>query len=249
VREVGHLSCGGLLVRGLDGSSLLLLLCDTLSDKRIVLGLLFFLCDQVPALQGAEVAAALKTKGSDEALDFGSLGVWLGIRFLRALDLTPDDELADIVLLLQVEEFPDLGSPLGTEALGENILGETRKWSLALLDDHEREDGNIGADNAAADGFALALTGAAGSVARVAVGKEEFDTIREEDTLLHWETLLVVSTGDAEDVALEFIPKGVSGDFLADPLFVEATVAALIVDVDGLLLARRGVGNVELHDA
>lgn len=36
-----------------------------------------------------------------------------------------------------------------------------------------------------------------------------------QDTLLHGETLLVVSTGNAENVALELIAEVVTGDFLA----------------------------------
>jgi len=244
-----RLSCNGLLVRSLGSSSLLLLLCDALGDESVVFGLLLLLRVGTPTCDGAEVAAALETERGDETLDFRSLGVWLGIRLLRALNLTPDDILANVVLLGQVEEFPDLGSPLGTETLGEDVLREAGEGGVTLLDDHEGEHGDIGTNDAAADGLALALAGAAGAVAGVAVGKEELDTIREEDTLLHGETLLVVSSGDAEDVALEFIPKGVSGDFLADPLFVEDTETALIVDVDGLLFTRRGVGNVELHDA
>jgi hypothetical protein len=36
-----------------------------------------------------------------------------------------------------------------------------------------------------------------------------------EDTLLHRETLLIVTAGDAEDIALELIAKVVAGNFLA----------------------------------
>ena len=45
----------------------------------------------------------------------------------------------------------------------------------------------------------------------------------EEDTLLHGETLFVVSTSDTEDVTLPFVTERVSGDFLCDPLLVEDT--------------------------
>ena len=55
------------------------------------------------------------------------------------------------------------------------------------------------------------------------VGEEETDTVGEEDTLLHGETLLVVSTSDTEDVTLPFVTERVSGDFLCDPLLVEDT--------------------------
>ena len=63
-------SCG-LLVRGLDGSNLLLLLGDALGDERVVLGLLLLLVLDLAGLDGVQVAAALETLGRDEALDFG----------------------------------------------------------------------------------------------------------------------------------------------------------------------------------
>jgi hypothetical protein len=76
------------------------------------------------------------------------------------------------------------------------------------------------------------------------------------NTLLHWETLLVVTTGDLEDVTLEFISDGVSWNLSAHsvvekldlrsqcswcriyvPLVHEDTELALIFDVDELLTA------------
>lgn len=162
-------------------------------------------------------------KESSDIKNHSRLGVRLGVLLLRALDLPSHNVLPDIVLLRQVEELPDLGRPLGTETLGKDVLSQPGDLVLALLDDDEREDGDIGTDDAAADGFALALTGAAGTVARVAVAEEEADTVGEEDTLLHGETLLVVSTGDAEDVALPLVTESLGGDFLCDLLVVENT--------------------------
>lgn len=119
-----------------------------------------------------------------------------------------------IVLLAETEEAADLGGTLGAEALGVDDVGQAGDVAVALLDDGQSEDGQVAADDAAADGLTLALTGSAGSVAGVAVGEEESDTGRVHDTLLHGETLLVVSTGDAEDVALELITEVVAGNFL-----------------------------------
>lgn len=91
-------------------------------------------------------------------------------------------------------------------------VGQAGDVGLALLDDGEGQDGQVHAGDAAADGLALALTSAAGAVAGVAVGEEEADTVGGQDTLLHGETLLVVATGDAEDVALELVAEGVAGN-------------------------------------
>jgi hypothetical protein len=92
----------------------------------------------------------------------------------------------------------------------------------------------------------------------VAVGEEEADTVRKENTLLHRETLLVVTTSDTEDVALPLIADRIGGDLLGNALVVEDTaercilfswrlfpsvipfhiLALLIVDVDELLGTR-----------
>ena len=94
-------------------------------------------------------------------------------------------------------------------------VGQAGDVGITLLDDAEGEDGKVHADDAATDRLALALAGASGAVAGVAVGEEEADTGRVHDTLLHGETLLVVAAGDAEDVALELVADGVTGDLSA----------------------------------
>ena len=149
----------------------------------------------------------------------------VGLRtlLLRARNLTPDNVLPHIILLVQVEEFANLGRTLRPETLGEDVVGEPRDLVIALLDDNEGEDGDIGADDAATNRLAAALTGATGAVARVAVGKEEADTVGDKDTLLHRETLFVVAAGDTEDVASPLIANRVGRNFLRDFLVEEDT--------------------------
>jgi hypothetical protein len=55
----------------------------------------------------------------------------------------------------------------------------------------------------------------------VTISKEEADTVRDEDTLLHRETLFVITTRDAEDIALELVANGLSGDFLRQFLVIK----------------------------
>ena len=118
-----------------------------------------------------------------------------------------------IVILAEAEELADLGGALGPEALGVDDVGEAGDVLLASLDDGEGEDGEVLADDATADRLPLALAGAARPVAGVAVGKEESDTSRVQDTLLHRETLLVVATGDTDNVALPLVAQTVGRDF------------------------------------
>merc|ERR1712000_517988 len=131
----------------------------------VVLGLL-----GLAALEGSAVTLVLEALGSDQALDLGSLGVG-GLALALGLDLTADDVLADIVILGEAEEPADLGRTLGAEALGVHDVGEAGNVLVALLDDGQGQDGHVHADDAAVDGLALALTGAAGAVARVALGE------------------------------------------------------------------------------
>ena len=164
-------------------------------------------------------------------------------------------------------------------------VGQAGDVLLALLDNRESENGKVGADDAAADRLALALAGAAGAVAGVAVGEEEADTVGGNDTLLHRETLLVVAAGDADDVALPLIAKGVGRDLSAhlvhpsqhvceESAVIDRTYAlpvaiwlaqhariekqqcnileevpelALILHIDQLLRAVRGMRNVQLE--
>lgn len=130
------------------------------------------------ALDGNALALALETLGSNQTLDLGGLGVVL----LALLgDGTADDELADVVLLVETEEATDLGGTLGAETLGDNGVGQAGELALALLDDGESEDSKVLAGDGTADGLALALTGAAGAVAAVAVGEEQTGTGGQED--------------------------------------------------------------------
>lgn len=78
--------------------------------------------------------------------------------------------------------------------------------------DDEGEHGQIRADDAAADGLALAGTLSALTEALHALLEEKAHTLLGEDTLKHGETLLVVTAGDTEDVSLELIAEGVAGD-------------------------------------
>src|SRR5690348_10967416 len=119
------------------------------------------------------------------------------------------------------EELADVVGTLGSEALGDGGVGKTGKVLLTLLDDGDGEDRHVGGDDASADGLALALTGAAGAVARVTLGQQEADTGGEEDSLLHGETLLVVTSGDAEDVTLELVTERVDGNLSGDALVVK----------------------------
>ncbi len=81
----------------------------------------------------------------------------------------------------------------------------------------------------------------------MARAKQQADSGRVHDTLLHGEALLVVAAGDFEDVAFELGSDAVAGHFLAHALVHEGAEFAVVFDLDELLGAVGGVGDVELH--
>jgi hypothetical protein len=117
-----------------------------------------------------------------------------------------------IVILGETEELANLRSTLGTKTLGVNDISNAGDIIVALLDDGESENRKIHSNDAATNRLALALTSAARTVAGMAFGEEESDTSGMHNTLLHGETLLVVATGDLENVALELITNAVAWD-------------------------------------
>jgi len=209
---------------------------DTLSEDGgvlicCILGLL-----SLAALKRDAVALVLQTLGGNQSLNLGGLGVRLLALALR-LYFTSDDELANIIILGETEELPDLRGALGTQTLRVDHVGDAGDVLLALLDDGESQHGQIHRDDAATDGFALSLTSAAWAVARVAVGEEKTDTRGMHNTLLHGETLLVVSAGDLENVALELVANTVAWNFGTHSLVHEHAQLPFIFNVDELLAA------------
>ena len=57
--------------------------------------------------------------------------------------------------------------------------------------------------------------------------EEEADAVIDQNTLLHGEALLVVSSGKAEDIALELITQEVSLDLCSHSLFKQVATASM----------------------
>lgn len=67
-----------------------------------------------------------------------------------------------------------------------------------------------------------------------------------QDTLLHGETLFVVSSSDAEEVSLPLISEQIGLNFSAHALLVEDAQLVLIVYLEQLLGSRSGIRYVQL---
>lgn len=146
-----------------------------------------------------------------------------------------EDDKTYIIILGEAKELADLGGALWSKTLWVDGVGDTWDVGISLLDDGESEDGEVHGDDASANRLALALAGAAWAVARVSLRKKKADTGWVHNTLLHWETLLIVSSGDLEDVALELITNRVTWDLSAHALLHEDAELALVLNLDQLL--------------
>jgi len=171
---------------------------------------------------------------SDQSLDLGGLSSDL-LAFL--FDLSSDNESSDIIVFSQSEELSDLGGSLGAESLGLLVVSQTFNIGFTFLDDGDGNNRKIGTDDAASDGLSLSFTLSSGSVAGLASTHKESNSTLDEDTLLHGETVLIVTAGNFEDVSLEFITKSVTFDFLAHSFTVEDGKLLVIIDADSLLAA------------
>jgi len=107
----------------------------------------------------------------------------------------------------------------------ETLTGKAGKLALALADDNQVKNLDVRGYNAATDGLALALSLPALAVAAGALLEQEADALGSHHTLLHGETLLVITARDLEDVPLELITEGVSRHLLVHALVVELAPA------------------------
>eukprot|EP00117_Sycon_ciliatum_P022092 scpid97301/ scgid19155/ len=81
----------------------------------------------------------------------------------------------------------------------------------------------------------------------MALGQQQTNTSIGQDTLLHWESLLVIASGDAEAVSLPIISKRITRDLSGDTLVKESLQLSLIVNFNQFLASRCGKSDVELH--
>ena len=74
---------------------------------------------------------------------------------------------------------------------------------LTLLDDDQAEYTEVGVHDASSYGLPPPLSRTPGSVARVSLAQQETDTSCGQDTLLHGESLFVISTSNPYNVSLK----------------------------------------------
>lgn len=216
---------------------------QALGQKLGVLGSSVSLGLGVLNLVSLHSSLSLESLWGNESLDLWSLGVGL----VSLGDLSSDNKVSNVVLLGQTEELSDVVGSLWSESLWSLDVGESLDVGVTLLGDDQVKGSNVVTDDATTDGLSLSLTGSSWSVTTDTLDEEELDSAWEHNTLLHGETLFIVTSSDLEDVSLELVSDEVSLDLGADSLLVEVSELQLIVNLDALLRAVGWVGNVQLH--
>lgn len=226
------------------GSARCLLLLDVLRDELLVLGSILFGGLEALELLSLDQLLAAETLLSDETLDLGGLVVSL----VTALDLALGNVLANVVLLfVKAENSGNLVLSLLEETVGDLLVGAALDLLIALLHDFEGNDSEVWASDATADGPSSSVASSLGVEQRALFLEEDACSAVLHDTLLHGETLLVVSSGNFENVAFVVLAHDITINFLSHSLFEEWTNLAFIINLNFLLPTRAGVCNIELH--
>lgn len=259
----------------LGGASQLLLLLQLLQTLLVRGGLLAGVLQSSLLFSHASALVA-QSAVRHQTLDLRSLVSLVTV----VLELAANHELSHVVLLRQTEQLADVARSLRTQAAGSRgcLVRQSGDLLLALLHDHQVQHADIRTHDAPTHRLSLALAlpftathqhyVTTRSVARHAVRQQQAHTVVAQHTLLHRETLLVVSSSDAshsqphdqtlpEDVALELVAQAIALHFLGDSLVHESTATSsrpirrvlqlvLIIDVERLLRTQSGIADVQL---
>jgi len=105
---------------------------------------------------------------------------------------------------LDVEEFSDFVSSLGTESSGFVDVSKSYDFLFSFFDEDEGKDSDIRSDNATSDTLSLFLTSTSRSVCAVTFSHKKSDSTLDESTLFHGETILIVSSTNFKDISFVF---------------------------------------------
>jgi hypothetical protein len=228
---------------GDQGPPCLLLLSKSLGDKLLVRSSLLLVSKNRVHLVCLTSALALKGKRCDETLNLGCLAL---LNSLLTGEFTCNYVVANIVFLRKVEKLADVVGTLGTETTGNRVIGKTGDWVLSHLSNNKIENRDILSYNASTNRLALTLSGTTLTVTLVSLLHEKTYTSVGKNTLTHRESLLVVSSGDTEDVSSILLSEGGSVYLLSHTLLVKILKLCLIINFYNLLKASGGCGKIDL---
>merc|ERR1711997_569592 len=190
--------------------------------ELLVLGGLLLGCLEALKLLSLDELLAAEAFLSDEALDLGGLVVSL----VTALDLALGNILANVVLLwVESEDGSNLVLSLLEETVRQLLVGAALNFLVALLHDLQGHDSEVRAGEATADRLSSSVASSLWVEERALFLEENACSAVLHYALLHGETLLVVSSGNFENVALVVLAQILSCNFHSHSLLIEWTTA------------------------
>jgi len=241
--EVSSLGEGSSLLLNVDGSDG----TSTSDDELVVLKNLLASIGPATLAESHVGTTVLKSTRGDDTLHLGLLGVLLATLLLVGA-LASNDVLVDVILVAEVEQLADLAGTLGTNTAGDNLVSEAGDLLLTLLHDDAVEHGKIVGNDATTNSATTTDTiTTTTTIADNAGLKEKTNTVVDEHTLLHGETVLIVTTSDTENVALELITKRRGINLITDAELHEDTELLLVIDIENLLTTGCWASDVDLH--
>jgi hypothetical protein len=192
---------------------------------------------------------------SDQSLNLGGLLSQWSSGVLLALESSSGDILLDqscgnwLIFLssFNTVELSDVVSSFGTKSSWDGSISDTRDLFFSLLNDGYWQIFNVRTDNTSSYRFSLSFSGSFGSVASSSWSEEEFKSGVGEDTLLHGKSVTVITTGDFENVSLEFVSQWIGFNLLAHSFFEEDSALIIVVDIDGFGCSVNRVRDWELE--
>lgn len=226
------------------------LLLNAKSQEFLVLCCLGLGFGDTRLLDCHSTALPLQSQRSHKPLDLRCLAPLLACGRYKAATIGVD-VFPHIILLGEIEELANFGGSLRTPHSGLLNISESRQVIITLLDDNQVQHREVWANDASPHGLTppLPVAPPVSPEARDPSVHQELHTALSENSLLHWETLLVAASHDLEDIPLELISQLVTADLLGQSLVVELAKLSVVIDLNLLLAPRSGVGDVELHGA
>jgi len=236
--------------RGLSsgGSLALLLVSDLLLLKVLGEELLIGDVSLLGSLPCANLTSLVDSLSSDSLLGDESLDLGRFVEGLvTLLEFSADDVFGEVILASESILLSDLASSLWAESSFSLLVGKAGNFTGTLLENLKGDDTKVRSTDASSDGLSLSLTSSTRSVRLNSGLHEDSDSTVDEDTLLHGESLLVVTAGDSKGVSLEFSADDFSIDIRAHSSVVEVTVDLVVIDFLDELAPSKWVGNMVLH--
>jgi len=163
------------------------------------------------------------------------------------LNLSHDDVLSNIILLSKSERLSNVANSLWSESSWSLRISESWNLTLTFNQNFEEDSSKIWSTNATSNWLSLSLTSSSWSVKSGSLSHQNSDSTVDKNTLLHGESLFIISTGDSQSVTLELWSQNDSVNIGTHSSVTEVTVDLVIINFLLNLLPSCWVSNIILH--